>query len=172
MANTFFKFPHLFIPGTPARALEVMENFDALLDYLKNLTKDLEDYVRENIDALDERTDDKLKEVYAKIQALIDQLELEKKVVQLKGISPILVDNRAHAITLSGNTKFVLPTVTDKEKFHQMLVMVDMPIVYTIDLGTSVYFNDSEPFMTDPGKYTLIYEYDGSNWTVGALYKG
>lgn len=172
MTESSFQFPYLFTPGTPARALEVMENFDALLEYLKKLVQELEAYVQENVEALDERTNDKLKEVYAKIQALIDQLELEKKVVQLKGISPILVDNRAHAITISANTNFVLPTVTDHEKFHQMLILVNMPTVYTINLGTSEYFNDSEPFMSEPGKYTLIYEHDGNSWVVGAIYKG
>ena len=83
-----------------------------------------------------------------------------------------LTNNRIHKITCSGNVTFSLPT-PDSNIFNQMLVLLYMSSVYTINLGTSVYFTGSAPDMSSSGYYTIIYEYDNirSSWTVGALKK-
>lgn len=95
----------------------------------------------------------------------------EKEVIHLEGTTPTLINNKEHEITITGNTTFTLPTVTSPD-FNQILVLVYMPTAYTLNLGTSKYFYNSTPDMSQTGKYTLIYEYDGSNWVVGAMYKG
>jgi len=85
-----------------------------------------------------------------------------------------LISNRIHKITCSGNVTFSLPTTVETNYFNQMLVELYMPSVYTINLGTSVYFNSTTPSMSSIGYYTLIYEYDNirQNWVVGVLKKG
>lgn len=105
------------------------------------------------------------------IQTTIGSIQ-NPTVVQLTGTTPTLTANKEHSIEITGNTTFTLPVITDATKFHQMLVLVDMPTAYTLNLGTSKYFYDSEPDMSSAGKYTLIYEYNGSNWVVGAMFKG
>lgn len=92
-------------------------------------------------------------------------------VTTLTGTTPTLTDNTQHTITISGNTTFTLPGVSDATKFHQILVLMYMPTLYSLTLGTTTYFGGIEPDLSDTGRYTLIYEYDGTQWVVGALYK-
>jgi hypothetical protein len=66
----------------------------------------------------------------------------------------------------------VLPSITNKTVFHQILVQLTMETVSTVYLGTSVYFDQQTPSMGTIGSYDLLYEYDGSNWAVGCLKKG
>lgn len=89
----------------------------------------------------------------------------------LTGTSVTLYDNSEHTIRVTETTTFTLPAVSDGTKFHQMLVLLDMPTAQTLSLGTDHYFNGYAPDMSLSGKYTLIYEYDGSAWVVGALFK-
>lgn len=92
-------------------------------------------------------------------------------IINLSGTSVTLTDNSVHYIEITGSTTFTLPTITDNSKFHQMLVIMSMPTVTTLNLGTAVYFNGFAPDLSDAGTYTLIYEYTGANWVVGSLYK-
>ena len=83
-------------------------------------------------------------------------------------------DNSVNKLNATGNTTFVLPTVTDLTKFHQIFVQLNMSTVYTIDLGTTYYFNSTAPDLSASGEYNLIYEYDNiaQHWVVGCIPKG
>ena len=85
-----------------------------------------------------------------------------------------LTDNSVNSITPSGNVTFTLPTVTDNTVFHQILVQVNLSTVYTIDIGTTYFFDKTTPDMSNAGIYNLIYEYDKANqyWVAGVLSKG
>lgn len=84
-----------------------------------------------------------------------------------------LADMSINRISTSGNVTFSLPTVTDNTKFHQILVQLSLSTTsHTITLGTSNYFYKIVPDFSKSGKYDIIYEYDGSNWVVGAIKKG
>lgn len=84
-----------------------------------------------------------------------------------------LADNSINKITLSGNTTFTLPTVTDDTVYHQILVQLSASSNYQVDLGTSHYFGNSLPIIST-GQYDLIYEYDptGLGWVCGVITKG
>ena len=84
-----------------------------------------------------------------------------------------LSDNSVNKITASGAITFSLPSVSDNTKFHQILVQLYMSSVYSINLGTSNYFNASAPDMSTAGYYTIIWEYDSirGGWSVGAARK-
>ena len=78
------------------------------------------------------------------------------------------------AFTPTGNVTFVLPTITDNTKYHQILVQVNMSTVYTVNVGTTNYFNDVEPNLSIAGIYDIVYEYDNAStkWVCGSIYKG
>lgn len=88
-----------------------------------------------------------------------------------------LSDNSINAITLSDNVTFVLPAVSDNTKFHQILIQINMPTVYSVDLGlgaTPNYFDNTAPDLSISGVYNLLYEYDHENeyWVCGVITKG
>ena len=92
----------------------------------------------------------------------------------LSGTAITLTDNSINTLTPTGNTTFTLPTVTDTTIFHQILVQLDLSTLYTIDLGTTTYFNETAPDLSATGNYNILYEYDNalSEWVVGAISKG
>ena len=92
-------------------------------------------------------------------------------IITLTGTTPTLTDNSIHQITISDTTTFSFPVISDTTKFHQMLVLINMPTAKTINLGTDTFFGGYAPDLSEAGTYTLIYEYDGTEWVVGALYK-
>jgi hypothetical protein len=102
--------------------------------------------------------------------------EPENKKINVLGTSGTIAlkDNSINTITPTGAVTFTLPTITNNNKFHQILVQVDMATVYTIDFGTTCYFNDKTPSLSSIGMYDLIYEYDRVNekWVCGAMQKG
>lgn len=77
-------------------------------------------------------------------------------------------DNR---IAPTGNVTFTLPTVSDNNAFHQILVQMNLASKKTINLGTSNYFAKTAPEF-ESGRYNIIYEYNGSHWVVGAIATG
>lgn len=85
-----------------------------------------------------------------------------------------LDDNSINVIKPTGAVTFVLPTITDKTKFHQILVQVKLSTVYSINVGTTYYFNKKAPDMSTIGYYNLIYEYDKqyASWICGCIIKG
>ena len=85
-----------------------------------------------------------------------------------------LSDNTINKISATGSVTFTLPSVTDLTKFHQIFVQLYMASAQTIDLGTTYYFNNEAPDLSEAGTYDLIFEYDNtaSHWVVGCLSKG
>ena len=85
-----------------------------------------------------------------------------------------LEDNSINCITPEDNIAFVLPTITDNEEFHQILVQVTLLSIYSIDVGTTYFFNSTEPDLSNVGIYDIIFEYDKENncWVCGVLEKG
>ena len=85
-----------------------------------------------------------------------------------------LTDNSVNSITPTGNVTFILPTITDDTKFHQILVQINMSNIYTFDVGTYYFFNQNTPDLSEIGLYNLIFEYDNTNqyWVCGLINKG
>ena len=84
-----------------------------------------------------------------------------------------LTCNSANAIAPTGAVTFTLPTVEDNTKFTQILVQVNLIALYSIDTGTTYFFNGKTPDLSAIGIYDLIYEYDKQNavWVCGAMKK-
>lgn len=85
-----------------------------------------------------------------------------------------LADNKIYKITPNGNITFNLPVVTDLTVFHQILIQLKLDSTYTVNLGTTYFFNLNKPAFNATGLYNIIYEYDvnDSCWVCGAIYKG
>ena len=89
-----------------------------------------------------------------------------------------LTDNSANSITeITGDIIFVLPTITDNTKLHQVYIQMYMPTAYSIDLGlglTPHWLTEDEPDVTEAGNYEILYVYDKANqyWKAGVLKEG
>ena len=79
-----------------------------------------------------------------------------------------LADNSVNRIAPTGTVTFSLPTVSDNTIFHQILVQMTLSTTRTINLGTTKYFTGSQPSFA-AGTYDILYEYNGTNWVVGAV---
>ena len=84
-----------------------------------------------------------------------------------------LATNSLNAITPTDAVTFVLPNVASSTELNQILVQVNLTTVYSIDVGTTYYFNGVAPQMSSVGTYDLIYEYDETtnDWVCGMLRK-
>lgn len=84
-----------------------------------------------------------------------------------------LNDNTIYSIVPVGNITFSLPTISNNNYYHQILIQLDLSTVYQLNLGTTYYFNGTEPSIVS-GYYDIIYSYDRSlnQWVCGAIYKG
>ena len=84
-----------------------------------------------------------------------------------------LTTNSLNTITPTGAVTFVLPDVASSTELNQILVQVNLTTVYSINVGTTHYFNGKSPQMSSIGMYDLIYEYDEKNdyWVVGWMRK-
>lgn len=85
-----------------------------------------------------------------------------------------LTDNSVNSINVAGNVTFTLPTVSDNTTFHQILVQIYMSTLYSINVGTTYFFNSESPDLSARGVYDLIFEYDKVNqyWVCGGFKKG
>lgn len=81
-----------------------------------------------------------------------------------------LSDNSINRITPTGNVIFSLPTISDNNIFHQILVQVYLSTALTIELGTNCFFNTEVPDLSKSGIYNIIYEHNGTNWVSGILF--
>lgn len=100
--------------------------------------------------------------------------EIDPDYIQLASSGTInLTTNSINYITPTAAVTFVLPDVSGSDKLNQMLVQVNLSTVYSIDVGTSYYFNGKSPEMSANGLYNLIYEYDknANVWVVGWMRK-
>ena len=105
-----------------------------------------------------------------------DKEDISKSIIDL-GTSNgtfTLNDNLIYKITPNGTCIFTLPTNLNSTNFHQILIQINLSTVYTIDVGTSYYFNKTTPDLSESGVYNLIYEYDTNDgyWVCGLLTKG
>ena len=112
-------------------------------------------------------------EIIEKINDIIDNINMPINELATSG-SITLSDNSINSITPSGNITFTLPTITDNTVFHEIMIQINLSTVYTIDYGTTYYFNKTAPDLSSAGTYNLYYEYDKATqqWYCGALSKG
>lgn len=107
--------------------------------------------------------------------ALISYQLISQPVVSLSldNNNVILSDNTINKINIDDTAIFILPSISDLTKFHQILVQINMENAQSIDVGTSYYFNEIQPNMSTAGTYNLIYEYDNiaEHWICGCLKK-
>lgn len=84
-----------------------------------------------------------------------------------------LADNTIYSGTMTGAMTFVLPTVTDATKYHQIKAMLYLPVV-TIDWGTTHYIGGEAPDVSEAGQYMIYWDYVPalSDWAVGAMKVG
>lgn len=95
-------------------------------------------------------------------------LNIPVNVISTKSGTISLADNSINRIAPTGTVTFSLPSVSNHNIFHQILVQITLSSVITINLGTSVYFGGEKPTF-ETGKYNIVYEHNGTSWTVGAV---
>lgn len=110
------------------------------------------------------------------VNAINEVVETQKQPITTMGAASgtiSLNDNTIYNIVPVGNITFSLPTISNNNYYHQILIQLDLSTVYQISLGTTYYFNGSEPSFVS-GYYDIIYSYDRSlnRWVCGAIYKG
>lgn len=164
--------------NTLAKAEDVMGNFEYLQGLITTYVAQIEDKadadtVLSQINTLNSS----LNTVQSNLTESIEDLsDVTNPVIKtLAGSGTIaLDDNSINVITPTGAVTFGLPTISDNTKFHQILVQVKLSTVYSINVGTTYYFNKKAPDMSATGYYNLIYEYDKqyAHWVCGCMKKG
>ena len=68
--------------------------------------------------------------------------------------------NAAHVVYISGPTTFSMPvrSIDQRDKTNQIFVQIYMNGVYSINLGTTYFFNNKTPNLSSAGSYNLYYE--------------
>lgn len=100
--------------------------------------------------------------------------EVDPNFTQLASSGTInLTTNSVNYINPTDAVTFVLPNVSADTKLNQILVQVNLSTVYSINVGTTHYFNGKSPQMSSTGMYDLIFEYDEAQniWVVGCMRK-
>lgn len=141
------------VPGTKNKASTYNTNFANMVQYVKDSMATTSEDVAETLS------------LYQEVNTLSTQGTIA------------LTSNTINAITPDGDVTFTLPTITgeDTGKYHQILVQVYMPeTIYTIEEGTTFYFDGIKPAYYDTGSYDIIYVYDNIRalWCCSAIYKG
>lgn len=141
------------VAGTKNKASVYNENFTRMKNYVDTSISDLQTETQSTLS------------VYQNVNSLLSSGTLS------------LSADRIYVLTPSDNVTFTLPTIegTETSKFHQIMVQVAMPeTVYTINLGTTHYFDLEAPDLTHTGNYNIYFEYDNINntWVAGAVRKG
>ena len=95
-------------------------------------------------------------------------LNIPVNVISTKSGTISLADNSINRIAPTRTVTFSLPSVSNHNIFHQILVQITLSSAITINLGTSVYFGGEKPTF-ETGKYNIVYEHNGTSWTVGAV---
>lgn len=76
-----------------------------------------------------------------------------------------------YSLAIDGDTNFILPTVTDKSIFSQILVQLEIKESgLNVNFGTNVFFV-SDDVSLEIGKYNLIFEYNIAldGWVMGQI---
>ena len=132
------------------------------------------DVVNENLEYLKEESD-KLPTMQTNItnlQTSVGNLQTTPVNVLATSGTINLSDNSINRIIPSGTVTFSLPAVSDNTKFHQILVQLFLNSTYTINPGTSYFFNNVVPDLSTVGLYDIAYEHDGTRWVCGVIVKG
>ena len=84
-----------------------------------------------------------------------------------------LATNSLNYISPRGAVILNLPSPDASEGLNQILVQVNLTTIYSINVGTSHFFNGKIPNLSTVGGYNLIYEYDEINrvWVCGWMRK-
>lgn len=82
--------------------------------------------------------------------------------------SYIIDQDNEHNVT---NYEFVLPTIDDATKVHQIVIKMRTLNSLDVDWGTTVYFNGEKPVTTSAGLFTVFYDYNPitAAWSVGVI---
>lgn len=108
------------------------------------------------------------------VQALIELLKYQNQL----GIQTLpsggfitLASGGIYRGSLSQDTTFVLPEVTDNTLLNQILIQLEVSGDISINWGTSNFFSGDPS--TSPGNYNVVYEYDTlvGGWVVGQIEK-
>lgn len=109
------------------------------------------------------------------VQALIELLKYQNQL----GIQSLpaaqgnisLASGGIYRGTISGDTTFVLPAVTDNTLLNQILIQLTIDGAYSINWGTTLCFSSAPS--TVAGSYNIVYEYDAlmGGWVVGQIEK-
>lgn len=108
------------------------------------------------------------------VQALIELLKYQNQL----GIQTLpsggfitLVSGGIYRGSLSQDTTFVLPEVTDNTLLNQILIQLEITGDISINWGTSNFFSGDPS--TSSGNYNVVYEYDAlvGGWVVGQIEK-
>lgn len=109
------------------------------------------------------------------VKSAIDTCEPKDKVFKtLNSQGTVNLEvNSVNKITLNGAVVFSLPSISDNSKLYQILVQMYTAGYYSINLGTTLYFNATAPDFSGAGYFTIIWEYDSlrNAWVVGASRK-
>lgn len=174
-----------FQAGTKARANEVNKNFDDLYSQVNINISDISQNAQD-IESLDSRkaningssaqrfaVADPVNQTDA-VNKQTAELITNPNIILLDGIGNVnLTTNTINKITPTGAVNFILPDVSNSNTINQILVQVYMDNVYSIDVGTTSYFNNKSPNLSTVGSYNLIFEYDilTSTWVCGWMRK-
>lgn len=166
------------ISNTLAKAEDIMGNFEYLQGLITTYVSQIEDKAdADTVSSQINTINSSLNTVQTNLSTSIANLSnVTNPVIKtLAGSGTIaLTDNSINVITPTGAVTFGLPTITDKTKFHQILVQVKLSSVYSINVGTTYYFNKKAPDMSTTGWYDIMYDYDKNNsvWVCGVIKKG
>lgn len=164
--------------NTLAKSEDVMGNFEYLEGLITTYVADIEDKAdADTVSSQINTLSTSLTSVQSSLSTSISNLSnvTNPTITTLATSGTIaLGDNSINVVTPTAAITFGLPTVTDNTKFHQILVQIQMSTVYSINVGTTYYFNKKAPDMSATGYYNLIYEYDKqyAHWVCGCMKKG
>ncbi len=82
-----------------------------------------------------------------------------------------LEDNSINTIVVNGDVIFELPEIEDNKIFHEILVQVSMPNLFSLTLGTNNYLTSETPDMSQVGVYNILFEYHDDTWFVAVVKK-
>lgn len=99
-------------------------------------------------------------------QSIVDDFQKQTPVVLTNQSGSIsLADNKVYFLSLSGNTTIVLPTISDDQYSHTIILYVNGHSGYSLTLGTSNhFFNYSYADTRNPYSVMYIYNKIDRNW--------
>lgn len=161
---------HRAVQGTKNTATNYNDNFDAMMDFIDDSIDEAKSYVD---DFMPSQTGQAGKTLMTD-GTNASWVDTNTYFNQLASSGTInLTTNSLNYIEPTGAVNFVLPDISTDTKLNQILVQVKLSTVYSINVGTTHYFNGKSPQMSSTGMYDLIFEYDEAQdvWVVGWMRK-